>query len=111
MSNITVTKLKFNEVSALASGVDASNGAKISFSGCDDSRMVLIIENKGSAAATVTVKAGNGIQGVNDLTMTVNAGSVNALTVESGKYMAVSGEESGYVTVSGAVNVTAVLLP
>ena len=71
--------------------------------------MVLIFENSGSAAE-VKVSAGDSVQGMNDLTLTVEGG-MSAITVESGKYMKTTGEDAGNITVTGSVNVYAVLLP
>ena len=40
----------------------------------NDHNMILVINNTGSAATTLTVKAGNSIQGASDLTLTVPVG-------------------------------------
>lgn len=109
MTNLTVTKLNFNEVSGMESAVSATSGATVPYSGCDDSRMLLIFENSGDATE-VKVLAGDSIQGMSDLVLTVESG-MSAITVESGKYMKTTGEDAGNITVTGSVNVYAVLLP
>ena len=64
----------------------------------NDNKMILVVQNSGSAATTLTVKAGNGIQGVADLTLTVPAG-VNLVKLESGRFKNVSGENKGKIVV------------
>lgn len=64
----------------------------------NDNKMILVVQNSGSAATTLTVKAGNGIQGVADLTLTVPVG-VNLVKLESGRFKNVSGENKGEIVV------------
>ena len=54
----------------------------------------------GSAAATVTIKAGNGYAGVNDLTFEVGASKYMALTIDSSRFKNMSGTDVGNVIVS-----------
>lgn len=63
-----------------------------------DDKMTLVINNSGSAATTLTVKAGNGIQGVADLTLAVPAG-VSLVKLESGRFKNVSGTNKGKIVV------------
>ena len=64
----------------------------------NDNKMILVVQNSGSAATTLTVKAGNGIQGAADLTLTVPVG-VNLVKLESGRFKNVSGENKGKIVV------------
>lgn len=64
----------------------------------NDNKMILVVQNSGSAATTLTVKAGNGIQGVADLALTVPVG-VNLVKLESGRFKNVSGENKGKIVV------------
>ena len=64
----------------------------------NDNKMILVVQNSGSAATTLTVKAGNGIQGVADLVLTVPVG-VNLVKLESGRFKNVSGENKGKIVV------------
>ena len=64
----------------------------------NDNKMILVVQNSGSAATTLTVKAGNGIQGVADLTLTVPVG-VNLVKLESGRFKNVSGGNKGKIVV------------
>lgn len=67
----------------------------------NDDKMILVVNNTGSAETTLTVKAGNGIQGVCDLTLTVPVG-VSLVKLESGRFKNVSGENKGKIVVVSA---------
>lgn len=64
----------------------------------NDHNMILVIDNGGTAATTLTVKAGNGIQGVCDLALTVPVG-VSLVKLESGRFKFVSGSNKGKIVV------------
>jgi hypothetical protein len=49
-----------------------------------------------------SIKAGNGIQGVNDYVESVPASSTTAIVLESGRFKNVSGEDKGKVIIMGA---------
>lgn len=61
-----------------------------------DEKMILVIN--AANATTLTVKAGNGIQGVADLTLTVAQG-VSLVKLESGFYKNVTGTNKGKIVV------------
>lgn len=77
----------------------------------NDAKMVLVIHNSGSSATDLTVKAGNGIQGVADLALTVPVG-VSLVKLESGRFKFVSGANKGKIIVksTGAPKVGVVAL-
>ncbi len=62
----------------------------------NDNKMILVIN--ADSATDLTVKAGNGIQGVCDLTLTVPKG-VSLVKLESGRFKNVSGENKGKIVV------------
>lgn len=64
----------------------------------NDHNMILVISNSGSTATTLTVKAGNSIQGVCDLALAVPVG-VSLVKLESGRFKFVSGENKGKIVV------------
>ena len=66
-----------------------------------DEKMILVINNAGDAATTLTVKAGNGIQGVNDSVLAIPKG-VSLVKLESGRFKNVSGENKGKIVVVAA---------
>ena len=74
----------------------ANTPTKIEFTDRDD-KMVLVIS--ATAPTTLTVKAGNGIQGVNDLVLQVPEG-VSLLKLESGRFKFVSGENKDNIVVT-----------
>lgn len=81
-------------------------GVAVDYTGKEDGRILLLLEGTG----TVTVAAGTGIQGTEDLTATVTAAA--ALVLESGKYMQMEGENRGKVVLKGTgVTVRAIELP
>lgn len=108
-TNITNTSLKFNTAAAMpaTSALDASGGCRISFKNREDARILIILENSATASKEATVKAGNSIQGVKDLTVSLDAGQKKVITLESGKYMNVSGTNAGYVVITGTADIKA----
>lgn len=64
----------------------------------NDDKMILVVNNSGSAATKLTVKAGNGIQGVCDLSLDVPVG-VSLVKLESGRFKFVTGENKGKIVV------------
>ena len=64
----------------------------------NDDKTILVVSNGGSAETTLTVKAGNSIQGVCDLTLTVPVG-VSLVKLESGRFKFVTGENKGKIVV------------
>lgn len=64
----------------------------------NDAKMVLVVNNATSAASTLTVKAGNGIQGVCDVTLNVPKG-ISLVKLESGRFKNVSGENKGKIVI------------
>lgn len=114
--SITNTKLKFNEAGTIPAtvAVDATDGAKIDFTEKEDARIFIIFENAASSAKTVTVKAGGGIQGVNDLTVSLAASAKMSVVLESGPYIQTEGDNKGCVVIMGEdanVKVAVVELP
>lgn len=78
--------------------ISAGAEHEIEFNERDD-KMVLVIS--ADSATTLTVKAGNGLQGVCDLVLNVPEG-ISLLKLESGRFKFVSGGHKGNIVVSGA---------
>ena len=114
MAIVTITpdKLELNTGKALTAGkaIDASDGLYVDFTGKDHNILLLLT---GSAADTVTIKAGDGIQGVADEEVSVTSSGTTAVNLESGRFKLTSGEHKGYVHLTGAATTTvqAVELP
>lgn len=97
---------------ALTAITSATDGAVVPFKD-QDTKIVVMVKNSGSAAGDITFKQGDGIQGVADLVVSVPAGETHLFVVESGKYKMTSGANKGHVQVVGAttMQVGAVVLP
>lgn len=67
----------------------------------NDAKMILVISNSGDSAVSLTVKAGNGIQGVADLTLSA-PGGISLVKLESGRFKFVSGANKGKIVVKSA---------
>ena len=73
----------------------ANTETEIEFNQKDDQTVLVI---NASAATDLTVKAGNGLQGVNDLLLTVPKG-ISLIKLESGRFKFVSGTHKGKIVV------------
>lgn len=110
-TNLTVRELDARNTflgavasASLFEAVDAAEGAALEMKGCDD-RYLIVVQNAASAAKTVTVKAGNGLQGVADLSYEIAASSTTCVVLESGHYKNVSGADKGKVLITGTADI------
>ncbi len=94
MSLVMRNNLKTIEFEALT-----ANTAKAITWDNSDEHSIVVVTNTGLSATDLTVKAGNGIQGVNDVTYTVPANSTNIIKLESGRFKNVSGDNKGKIVV------------
>lgn len=69
----------------------------------NDNKMILVIES--DAGAKLTVKAGNGIQGVADLTVDVPEG-VSVMKFESGRFKYVTGDYKGKIVLNSTAAIS-----
>ncbi len=99
--NVALKKVEMNEGFDLPEAValDATDGAYISFRG-QDAKTVILLTGTGEAV----VKAGDGLQAINDLAVTVGANGT-ALELESGAYKITSGAHKGTVHITGPATV------
>lgn len=104
---ITVRELEdFNkfgtefDATALATAVNAADGAEFVMSGADHKYLVYIT-NGASSAKAATVKAGNGLQGTADISVTLGAGKSTFVALESGRFKNVTGADKGKVVITG----------
>lgn len=113
ITNTVLSAFGKAEAMPATAAVDATSGALIT---CDktDHKMLIIMENADTTnAETVTIKAGNGIQGTKDWTVSVPKASTMVVTVESGFYKNVSGANKGKIVITGTadVKIACVVLP
>lgn len=119
-TEITNTVLKRNEAKAMptAATVAKTDGALVTFDK-DDQKILLLLKNNVSGAThTAVIKAGNGLQGVSDLEVTLDGEAEACVVVESGRFMDVSGDNKGKVnivskdtTTGTQIEVRAIVLP
>lgn len=119
-TEITNTVLKRNEAKAMPTAVTVAkgDGALVTFDK-DDQKILLLLKNNVSGAThTAVIKAGNGLQGVSDLEVTLDGGAEACVVVESGRFMDVSGDNKGKVnivskdtTTGTQIEVRAIVLP
>jgi len=106
-----------------AATVAKTDGALVTFDKDDQKILLLLKNNITNVTHTAVIKAGNGIQGVSDLEITLTgtdttAGNEVAVVIESGRYMDVSGDDKGKVnivskdtTTGTQIEVRAIVLP
>ena len=110
MATTTVTpkKIDLNGATGAVTFSTVSNSGDdflLDFTGADNKTVILL---KGSG--TLTLKAGNGIQGVTDLALTSDS-TLAAFRVDSGLFKIVSGTNKGYIhAVPSATTVTVALV-
>ena len=106
--------LKRNEATVLPelTEVAAGEGALVPFD-TDDAKTLILIENAGGETATAVIHKGDGIQGVADMEVEIEAGATVCIVVESMKFKNMSGENKGNVLITGSANlkVGCVVLP
>lgn len=98
---------------ALFKAVDVTDGAEVVMNGHDE-RTVVVVQNTATSSGTVTIKAGNGIQGVADEVFSVPASSTTFIVPESGRFKNVSGDDKGKMIIKGSaatITVAVIKLP
>ena len=127
MGATTITKTVITRNAATnvptAATVVKDDGALVTFDKDDQKILLLLKNNVSNVTHTAVIKAGNGIQGVSDLEITLTgtnttAGNEKAVVIESGRYMDVSGDNKGKVnivskdtTTGNQIEVRAIVLP
>lgn len=122
---ITKTVITRNAATNVPTAATVANleGALVTFDKDDQKILLLLKNNVSNVTHTAVIKAGNGIQGVSDLEITLTgtnttAGNEKAVVIESGRYMDVSGDNKGKVnivskdtTTGTQIEVRAIVLP
>lgn len=98
--NITNDALVLNDWKVLTFTAGNTDGVAIPATNGDFKRLILVQNTNSSAAVTVTVKKGNGIQGVKDLeAFSVPAGKIAAIRLDDGRYKNVSGADKDKIII------------
>lgn len=95
ISRVRITEAA--EPTAFAFTAGKTAGTTIDFGG-EDEKTLIVFNNTASSAGTVTISAGNGIQGVQDVAVTVPTG-FSAMVLESGFFKHVTGTYKGGVVI------------
>lgn len=85
--------------------IDGTNGAYFVMAKGGD-KYVIGIKNAVQTAVskTITIKAGNGLQGTNDISLTLAQSEIAWVALDSGKFKNVYGENKGKVILTGTDN-------
>ena len=122
ITKTVITRNAATNVPAAAT-VAKDDGALVTFDKDDQKILLLLKNNVSNVTHTAVIKAGNGIQGVSDLEITLTgynttAGNEKAVVIESGRYMDVSGTNKGKVNIVSKdgtdgtqIEVRAIVLP
>ena len=81
-------------------------GSSVDFGG-EDEKTVILFNNTGSGAGTATISAGDGIQGVTDLTVDVPVG-FSSMVLESGVCKKLAGDNKGGVVIKVSATTIAI---
>jgi hypothetical protein len=82
--------------------VNEGDGVELELQMAKDYKTALLFKGGGGSAGSVTIKAGNGIQGVEDLTFGIGPNETRIVCIESGRFKNVSGTDAGKVIIVGA---------
>lgn len=88
-------------IANIAAAVDATDGAEFVMKERDDKYLILVTNSHASAAKSVTIKTGNGIQSGADLTKSIDAGDFHIVAIDSGRFKNVTGTDKGKVVITG----------
>lgn len=106
MANTSITPTKVNDVNVLSAGLDLASVSAVAdkfvidCEGGADNKTIFVVKNANAAAKELTIAKGNGIQGVNDLVMSVPAGKHAFFQVDSGAYVNATGDDAGKLIAS-----------
>lgn len=107
MANTKITPVRVSDVNTMSATLPANAVSattdyfEIDVAQSQDKKIVFVVDNSAntSAAATVTVKAGDNVAGVNDLTMTVAKGELGFFQLDSNAYMNANGTYKGKILI------------
>ncbi len=105
---IVPVEVPIHDVAAITmTAINATDGMYIDFSGMDH-RTVIIMTNSASSAGSVVLVAGDHIQGVADVTLSVPASSTVLMTVESMAFKITDGasDYKGHVHLTGPATIS-----
>lgn len=106
MANTAVTPVKTTDVNEMSPNLTfntvsaTSDSFVVDVAQSTNRKVFFIADNSaGSAEATVTVKAGDNVAGVNDLELKVKNGEIGFFQIDTNAYMNANGENRGKVVI------------
>ena len=84
--------------------IDRTDGAYFVMAKGGDKYVIGIKNASSSAAKTIIIKAGNGLQGTNDISLELASGEIAWVVLDSGKFKNVYGVNKGKVILTGTSN-------
>jgi hypothetical protein len=84
--------------------IDTSAGAYFVMAKGGDKYVIGIKNASESAAKTITIKAGNALQGTNDISLALAQNEIAWVALDSGKFKNVYGENKGKVILTGTTD-------
>ncbi len=100
-SKAITRRLKWNEIGSVSlTAVDATDGAELQLAG-DESSLIIL---SSTASLSVTLHAGDGPQGTDDLVVALTAGVPQYLAVESGRFVQTHGTDNGKIRITASAS-------
>lgn len=109
--NVKTTEPNVASDAFTLASIDTTDGALVDVN-YKDEQAIFLFTTAASGGATITVKAGNGYAGVNDLTIAVTQNKFNIVTLDTARFANVSGTNKGKIKITTSAAATmAVLTP
>ena len=102
MDKATNSVIIRNEATVLEDAVALkTTGLAMDYSNKSCGKILILINNTGSATKKATIIKGDSLQGTEDMEISVVNGTTVGVVIESGKFVNVSGENKGFVVIKG----------
>lgn len=92
-----MSKIKMNNITTPTTfNISQNTPTPIEWNGRDDKMILFVNDYKGSTI-NVTIKRGDGVQGVEDLVFAMSEAGAYFITIDSGRFKNTSGENKGKI--------------
>lgn len=101
-----MSKIKMNNITTpTAFDILPNTPTPIEWNGRDD-KMILLVNNHNGSSSNVTIKAGDSIQGAEDLIFVMSDLGTYFITIDSGRFKKTSGENKGKIVLETSIKLT-----